>query len=341
MKAKNSYITYFLTRSLFLGYGFSLLFDETNKDAYFGMTLGLLLGIFITYLYTYIIKKKGNRSLNDIFKSHKVIGTITKIILFLTSIFILLYILVIYKLFVVSFLLVNTPEVFVTIPFIILCCYAAFKNIKVTARIAGSLLPISIILSIIIILSLSGLIETTNLMPLFTVKPSNFFKTVVFFTGLSTLPNVLCIHLNGEVKGMIKTYVIASVLLIITSIFINGVLGESLVNIFRFPEYMVLKQVKLFRFIEKIENIFSIIWIFDLLIAAIMCTYSIKECIPFQKNKIITVGLLGILMYIIDRFFAFNYVNELKIYFILPYISLILPILLIILMIYLVKSKKH
>lgn len=341
MKAKNSYITYFLTRSLFLGYGFSLLFDVTNKDAYFGMTLGMLLGAFIIYLYTYIIKKKGNRSLNEIFSDHKLIGPFTKIILFLSSIFLLLYLLVIYKLFVVSFLLVNSPEVFVTIPFIILCCYAAFKNFKVIARIAGVLLPISIILSIIIIFSLSGSMEVTNLLPIFTVTPLSFFKTTIFFAGISTFPSILSLHFNGETKGMIKTYLIAAILLILASIFVNGVLGESLVNIFRFPEYMVLKQVKLFQFIEKIENIFSIIWIFDLLIASIMCTYSINKCITVKWNKTLSVGLLAILMYVIDRFFAFNYVNELKIYFILPYISIIIPFILISLMLYLVKSKKH
>lgn len=341
MKAKNSYITYFLTRSLFLGYGFSLLFDVTNKDAYFGMILGMFIGGFIIYIYTYIIKKKETRSLKEIFSNHKIIGTIAKIILFLSSILLLLYLLVIYKLFVVSFLLVNSPEVFVTIPFIILCCYAAFKSIKVTARIAGVLLPISIILSIVILFSLSGSMEATNLLPILTVTPLNFFNAILFFAGISTFPSILSLHFNGETKGIIKSYFIACILLILTSVFINGVLGESLVNIFRFPEYMVLKQVKLFQFIEKIENIFSIIWIFDLLIAAIMCTYSIKKCMPVKANKILTVGLLGILMYIIDRFFAFNYVNELKIYYILPYLCIIIPFILIVLMLFLVKTKKH
>ncbi len=147
---KDSNITYFLTRSLLFISAFTLYF---------------LLGLIFTYFYSYILKKKGSKSLKEIFKNNKIIGFITRILLLITSIFILTYVLAVYKIFVVSFLLVSSPEIFISIPFIILATYCAFKGLKVIKRVAGSLLPISIILSIIIFCSLLGFMETTNFMP--------------------------------------------------------------------------------------------------------------------------------------------------------------------------------
>lgn len=339
MKTKNSYIVYFLTRNMFLGYGFSLLLDRTSKDSYIGAILGIFIGLIFMMMYSYLIKLKGNKSLKEIFKNHKVIGLFTRILFLLTSIMILVYALVNYKIFVVSFLLVSSPEIFVTIPFIILATYAAFKGLKGISRVAGSLIPISVIISIIILFSLSGLFELTNFLPILTVKPGSLVATAITFAGISTFPNILTFHIRGDNKGMIKMYLLASSLLILAMISINGVLGEALVNIFRFPEYMVLKQIKLFSFIEKMENVLSLIWVLDLFITVSMAIYSIKELVPDTKSKLSTIGILIALIFIIDNFLAFNYVNELKTYYIFPYVSVIVPIIIIGLMFFLLRKE--
>ena len=162
---KDSNITYFLTRSLLFISAFTLYF---------------LLGLIFTYFYSYILKKKGSKSLKEIFKNNKIIGFITRILLLITSIFILTYVLAVYKIFVVSFLLVSSPEIFISIPFIILATYCAFKGLKVIKRVAGSLLPISIILSIIIFCSLLGFMETTNFMP-FMSSSSIYIRNIYIY----------------------------------------------------------------------------------------------------------------------------------------------------------------
>ena len=134
MKKTNTYIVYFLTRGLFLGFGFSHLFSKAGKDSYIGAILGTIIGLIFTYFYSYIIEKKENQELKDIFKKDKIWGMISRILLLLASILILVYILIIYKIFVVSFLLVSSPEIFVTIPFIILTLYCAFKGYKEIGR---------------------------------------------------------------------------------------------------------------------------------------------------------------------------------------------------------------
>lgn len=339
MKKKNTSIVYFLTRSMFLGFGLSLLFLKSSKDSYIGASIGILIGVLYTFFYAHIIKLKEKQELKDIFKKDRIIGFLSRILLLLASIIILIYVLVIYKIFVVSFLLVNSPELFVTIPFIILTTYCAFKGLTVTSRVASSLLPISLTLFLIIVLSLIGFVETTNFMPILTAKPLSMIETAITFAGISAMPNILTLHIKGDVKGYTRMYIFASITLVVTAFFIEGVLGEALVGVFRFPEYMMLKQIKLFGFIEKVENVLSVVWVFDLLIAAIMAIYSIKELVPEKNNKIITCGILILLIFTIDRFLAFDYVNELIIYYLLPKLSIILPFVVGLPLLYLVKKK--
>lgn len=340
MKANNSHIAYFLTRNLFLGFGFSLLFDRSSKDSYIGALLGIFLGIIIMWCYSYLINKKQNKTLKELFKSNKKLGLIARILFLIISIFILIYVLIIYKIFIVSFLLVSSPELFVTIPFIILATYAAFKGMKGLTRLAGSLLPISITFFLIIFCSLLGLFEMTNFLPILTTSPGSIISTAITYAGISTFPNILTLNITGECKDLVKTYIFASILLVLTAFSINGVLGEALVNIFRFPEYMILKQIKLFRFIEKMENVLSIIWIIDLFITASMAIYSIKEMVPERKNNYSTIAILIAIIFIIDNIFSFNYVNQLRIYYILPYVSVAIPIIMILLILYLLKHQK-
>lgn len=339
MKPK-SYIMYFLTQSLFLGFGISILFNISGKDCYIGAILGLCLGLIIVYFYAKFLELKQKRTLKEILKEHKIIGIITRILLLITSYILLIYSLVIYKVFVGSFMLIKTPSIFLLIPIVLFGTYGAFKGLNVISRVSEAILPLSLILIIFAALGIVGLFDSNNFLPILTTTPSNFFKTAITFAGISAFPNILTIHYHEKPKHMLLSYFISASIIIATIIYINGILGEELIHIYRFPEYMVLKQLKLFQFIEKVENILSISWIFNIFILLMMSIYSLKELVPNKKPKIITSLILILTVYIIDKIFAFNYVNELRIYHYLPYISIIIPLILIIPLLYLVKSKK-
>ncbi len=334
----NASIIYFLTRSCFLGFGIGILFYYSGKDSYLGAMLGLLLGLIITYFYNYVISfKKG--SLNDLYKSNKIMGVIARVLLGIASFIIMIYSLVLYTTFTISFLLTTTPELYVLIPFLIIAIYLAFKGLKVITRVANVLMPFSIIAAILAFLGLSALFVLPNFEPILTTTPLSFLKTALTFAGISTFPNILILHFNNETKNNLKVYILAGILIIATMICVNGVFGEALTKIFRFPEYMVLKQLKVFNFIEKVENIFSLIWVVDLFITLTMCIYSIKETLPYKFNKQITIGIIIASAFLIDRILGFNYVLELEMYYILPIVALVLGISIIIIFMYLVKHQ--
>lgn len=338
MKKDNAITIFFLTRSLFFGLGISLLCKYTNKDTYIGAIIGTLLGLIIILCYRYIIQNKKNKSLNEILNQNKIIGLIVRILFLAASIIILIYTLLTYKTFISSFLLATTPVFMILIPWLILLIYCAWGGIPMINKLATSLFPFSIILSILSIFSIFGNFDYYNFLPILTTKPTSLFMSIIAFAGISTFPGILTLHLESNIKNYVKFYLLSTILVIITIICVNGIFGEVLVNVFRFPEYMILKQVILLDFIEKIENILSIAWAFDLFITSAFAIYSIKTLVPAKKNNFSTLIIIAIIAILIDKFFDFNYIYELFAYYALPYISFILPLIIIILLIYLLKK---
>ncbi len=240
MKEK-PFIIYFLTQSLFLGFGISILFSISSKDCYIGALLGLLIGFVIIYLYSKFLELKKKRNLKEILKQNKILGIFVYLLLIIASYILLIYSLVIYKVFVASFMLIKTPEILLLIPIVIFGTYGAFKGLTVINRVAESLIPIALGLAAFAFLGVVGLFDTTNFLPILTTTPSNFFKTAITFAGISTFPNILTIHYQEKPKYMLTTYSLTCLLIIATIIYVNGILGEEIVHIYRFPEYMVLK----------------------------------------------------------------------------------------------------
>ena len=339
MKKQNATELFFLTRSLFFGLGISLICKYTDKDTYIGAIIGTFLGLLIILGYRYIIQHK-NGSLLETIQKNKVIGVITRILFLLASIIILTYTLLTYKTFVSSFLLSTTPVYMILIPWILLLIYCAWNGLSMIHKLASCLFPISLVLSFLSIISAFGNFDFYNFLPVLTTSPSNMFMSIISFAGISALPGILTLHWDSGVKNYTKFYLLSVFMVIIAILCINGVFGEVLVNVFRFPEYMVLKQVKLFDFIEKIENILSVAWAFDLFITSAFCIYSIKTLVPKKHNTIYTLAIIGGIATLIDRVLDFNYVYELFLYYALPYISLALPIIIILLMFFLLKKKK-
>lgn len=341
MKKENAITLFFLTRSLFFGFGISLICKYTNKDTYIGAILGMILGLGIILLYRYIIKKKKNESLNQILQKNKVSGFITRLLIILASIFILIYTLIIYKTFVSNFLLITTPVYIFLIPWIILLIYCASNGLSMINKIASSLFPFSILLSVLAIFSIIGSFDIYNFLPILTTPLNNLLMTIITFAGISSFPAILSLHLNSNIKNYIKIYLLSASLIVFTILCINGVFGEILVNVFRFPEYMILKQVKMLDFIEKVENILSITWAFDLFITSSFSIYSIKTLVNHKNSNIITLLIVIFITILVAQVFDANYTYELFIYYSLPFISLFFSLSIILLLIFILRKKKN
>ena len=104
-----------------------------------------------------------------------------------------------------------------------------------------------------------------------------------------------------------------------------GVLKPSLLQVYSFPEYMVLKNIRIFGFIENIESFISSIWLFDVFI---MVSLANKKLIELFNDQIISISYIVMLTVFTTLVIIPNYNLILLIYY---YGSLILFIITILL----------
>ena len=100
---------------------------------------------------------------------------------------------------------------------------------------------------------------------------------------------------------------------------------------------MTMKKIKLFNFIEKVENIVSITWLFSLFITLSVTGWNMKELLPQKKNNILYIGVL-ILLCFISLYTGTHYQKELWIYHTLP--ILLGVMMLILVLVSILPSKK-
>ena len=280
---KNKSIIHYSSKVLFIGLGISKLFLEAKENILLCMVMGTLFGLLIMFL----IKKK---------------KTSNKSIL----LFILLYILLIITSFIlVSFIkniyLINMEQNLLIIPLLILLIYMNSKDIDTHYKILNILLYVSLIPFIISILLLIPYIKTINYFPLLNTN-NNLLLSSLKFSLYSTIPNII-----DSNNIYFKKYILSNSILFIFIFVLEGVLGINLINIFKYPEYIVLKKINYLNFIQNMENLLSFMYIFILIGYISICSkklYDISYNI-FKSEKIypifLTVSLLLITNLLFDN----------------------------------------
>ena len=262
-------LTYFISSSSMFGIGFFLLFKNAGKDAWISLLLGTLLGIMIIYLYSKIKMYLKNNNLKETLKN----TFIGKIYL---GIFFVFYLYLLY-----------TPKIVVIIPFLLLAIYITYKEKRVLETLSNLLFTISIVVIIIYIVALFKYIDFNNLKPIFSESTWGIMKASLIYASITTIPNIITINFNNnDFKYELKIYLSSCLMLFLILFATILCLGEPLIKIYSFPEYAVLKQIKILDFIENIENLSTFIWYFDMFITLSVLTTNVKEILPQKRNFI-------------------------------------------------------
>lgn len=338
-KIENFAVSYFLTRALFLGIGFSLIIGIAKQDSILAFLIGTIIGIFFIFLIDKVQQYKKDKSLNELLKEMKGLGIFLKIIFILFGLVLLCEGLTFIQLFASSFFLVKSPIYFISLPLVFLLILIAQNGVTSTFRVSACLFPLSITLTLLSLFALFGYADTSNITPLFITKPYQLIRSIFYYVSLSVTPSMLMLVTKNN-KG-IYSYLLGSLTLIAKVFLIIAIVGPILASIYRFPEYIILKEIKLLDFIEKIENIVALSWIFDLFVYISMSSLFIKELLPKKRNKIIHTCIIIAIFFISFLFIGKYYTNELLIYYFMPIFTFIVFCITIpILLIYLFK-KKH
>lgn len=291
-----TFLSFYLTRSLFFGGAISLLVKIGKNNLLITSILGMLLGYFLLYLF---YKK----------------DSINKISICLVSFLVIFITALCNTLLTSNFLLYETPSVVVLLLFFIPTIYIVNKDFNSTPRISQMYFPISIIVLLFSFIALSYLVHLNNLLPLFNTNIIDFIKGIVIFAISSVLPNLLLINYKGdlEFKKVSRGYIIGCISIIIMMFYILSIYGYEFASIVRFPEYLMLKKIDIFNYVSNVENIFILEWLSSLVISTLFCVKVLFD----NTNKITFIGLLIIMFMFLYYAATGNYIiiNYIKIYY--------------------------
>ena len=305
------------------GINLYILKKDVGIDSWISVIIAYIIGIIPLLITLYISNYQTNL---NIFEKNKnlfgdIIGTFINILISLILFILAITILNNIVSFITTQFLYRTPILISSTLLVALAVYCSIKEINVISHTSIILMFLNIIMFIISNLSLIDNIKLDNLLPILTTTKSNLLLSSIKIAIINILPiiNILIIPKDKITnpkkynKAIIITYLIGFIITLITVIGTISTLGIYLTNAYEYSEYIVLKKIKLFGFLERIENIISMSWITEAYIYITIIIYTISKNIPKKNDKTfkytnISIGLLLILTtkYLFPNITLFN-----------------------------------
>lgn len=337
---QKAFLIFFSAKALFLGVGYSLILEHTGNDSWICFILGSLFGLVFCFMLKKILDYKKKKSLNNLLKDMSFIGVIIRILFILLSIIVINELLFILQIFAKSFFLINSNTFLIILPVLVLATYISFKGYKLLSYVAECLFPIAVFFVLVAFLSLIFKVDYSNLKPILSHSTVDMIKSTFFYFSLSSTPLLFLLDMEFENNTISNSYIGVSLILTEVCILLLGVLGQFLITIYRFPEYMILKNIEIFNFVEKVENIISIAWIIDNFVLLCLVCCFLKKRLPKKLNNYSFLTIIFSILLVVCFIFGDSYINDLFIYLRLPYILAIFTIpITIILFIYTLVKK--
>ncbi len=316
MNKEHLSLTYFISRPFFFGIIYSQLFNLSGNDSLISCVIGTLLGFIILYLIS-----KMN------FDNHQTIQL-------LFYLFLLILALCSIETYVSSFLLVKTPKIIIIIPAIMLVSYVSFKDTNSLKKCAFIFFIISTFSLLIVSLLLSSYLNISNVLPFFTTESLGILKGSVIFAIMSCVPNILLKEENMPLKKQIIYYLMVSLINTLICFLTLAALTPNVAKIYSYPEYMVLKRIKLLSFIENVENISVLIWYFDFFF---LLVFIFKRLFNLIKKRVVFGIIIALTTLLTTFYIANNYYLTIWLYTYCPLIMLVFFLLFLTT----ISSEKH
>ncbi len=299
-------ITFFLVQVAIIGLCTRILMETGENFAWIATLIGGFLGLLPLLLYIYINKKKRELSLTELNIKifGKIIGNIINFIILSFILYFFIKSLGVLGGFNVSQFSVKTPILAITLLITLIVIQANHYSLETIARAIQIIFFITIVMYLIIIFGLLPQLEVSNTLPLFEVGTSGIIRSIILF-GVYTssfmffilaIPITNVSYPNKVGKTMVIGYLTAILFNVLDVLLPTLVFGFNLLIIFECPVYSVIKKVKIFGFLDRLENVLVSVKFFSIIILLIMLMYyfnqSIKQIFKIKNRmvmKIITI----------------------------------------------------
>lgn len=282
------------------GMNLTYIFKHSGTDAYLCPLIAAIMGIPLLFIFKYIFNYKPELTLGEkvIHVFGKSFGTIINILLVLFTLFFSITLYFNLSDLIVSQFLPETPLKLIAIVFGIAIIYINIKGIETMSRVTLMLFILTLILFITSIFGLVPTFEVSKLKPFlefgiegpikgaFHILCVNFFPIFL----LLTIPKKQITDGDKFMKWLTAGYIFSSIFMFLIIISIISNMGIDLAKFYQYPEYIVLKRINLFGFLDRIENILSLRKILKMFVFLSFFTFFISNTIkPHNKSRIIPI----------------------------------------------------
>ena len=334
----------FTILSTLIGIGFNNVTRISKVDSYISIILAYIIGFIPILLFIYLFnqEKNINELITDTFG--KILGTIINYLMLIPIGIIGICSVYSISNFMVSQFLSDTPIIILYVIPSIVILYGIVKGIEALSRTSLILYIITIVLVLIIIIGLAPQLEFDNFKPMLENGITKPLKGSLIFTLSDIIPVFIVLSISKKnivnkektTKSIIIFYTLALLIMFFNIAMTIGTLGIHLTDMYQYPEYLVLKQISFFNFLDRIENFVTIQWVFRTFILVSLIVYYIKNTIKKDSNSKILPALILATIFKNNTVFT-NFVA--KIY---PYSNLFLFVLIIIISIAVfIKNKRR
>lgn len=317
-----SFILFTSFLALFIGEGTHIMYTEGRNDIIISSIIGFILSFILFGIVKWIINKNDKEDLFELNKSifGNVLGNIFNIIFWIG--FFIVATVILYSLsdfFNTEYLpetSINYLKVLVLLPIV----YVSTKSLATIIRSNQILSLLSLVIIIICFIGITDSFELRNIEPLFTTSKGSILKNIFSYFVLSSLPlSMLFLVSKKNVvdsdrlnKNLLKIFVISNVCVI--AIILGTILTLSMeyIDIFRFPEYIALKQFNMFNILERIENILAMQYFFNNFGLLTLLFYYLIKLMPKTKFKNYYSILIGVVQIVITDLFFNNTITFLE-----------------------------
>lgn len=200
-------------------------------------------------------------------------------------------------------LMPNTPISVFHIMLLTLVCYASIKGIKSFVRVNELLTPFIFLLFWGTSLAMIGEWNWERFLPSFRLEVAKTLKETSGFFALPFMETVCFTMIFPFMKSKLKSSIIwgiggAGILISLILFMIIGLIGVTRSSHLTFPLYTVFQELRIAAFIEHVESVITIAWLYTVFIKLSVSYYCavIGVCTLFhiQNKAIIAIPLIWV-----------------------------------------------
>jgi spore germination protein KB len=241
--------------------------SDANQDSWIALIIAIIFAIPIVLIYARISKLYPGKDLCEI--TEKVFGTVLGKCIIIIFIWYSLHlgslVLTNFSQFTSITSLINTPEIILKIPLVIVAAYIAKSGVEVLGRWAVCAITIGVIFLILTIILSADIMNFSVFLPImnhdmktitsaaFNIYSFPLGETVLFLTIASSFSNK-----NNSYKVFTYSILLGGLILLVVILRNLSVLGLHMVNNEYFPSYTAARLINIGDFLTRIEGTITI-----------------------------------------------------------------------------------